>query len=518
MLTVTNLSIRTKQTKETLVRSVSFSVKNGEALGLIGESGSGKSMTSKCIMRLLNPRLFDLRGSVQWNGKDMLAMKLNELDGYRGKQVSMIPQNPMTAFAPMLKLGKQMELGFSLKGHRERTQFRGRLAAALADVNLSDAEKIINSYPHELSGGTLQRVMIALTILQRPELIIADEITTAVDAASEYLILNELEKLRRAGVSMIVVTHDFGVAARLCDRVAVMKDGEIVEEGKMREVFSDPQHEYTRQLVQASVLFQEGTMLKAEHITKQYQIPGGGHTVFDAVSDVSIELGNGGVTAIVGESGSGKSTLARVLSYVERPDGGRVFLDGLEVSACGRKELRAVRGKVQLVMQNALGSLDPHQSVVSILEEPLRLLFHMGAEERKQRCLELLDMARLERDTLRHRPGELSGGQQKRLCIARALAAQPQHIIFDESFSGLDVTLKKQVLDFLKELQTELQISFLVITHDLDTAMYMAGTIHVMRRGKIIETLEHPKSFSDFQEPYSQELVKAVRSKRRALQ
>lgn len=226
-------------------------------------------------------------------------------------------------------------------------------------------------------------------------------------------------------------------------------------------------------------------MLKAEHITKQYQIPGGGHTVFDAVSDVSIELGNGGVTAIVGESGSGKSTLARVLSYVERPDGGRVFLDGLEVSACGRKELRAVRGKVQLVMQNALGSLDPHQSVVSILEEPLRLL---------------------------------SGGQQKRLCIARALAAQPQHIIFDESFSGLDVTLKKQVLDFLKELQTELQISFLVITHDLDTAMYMAGTIHVMRRGKIIETLEHPKSFSDFQEPYSQELVKAVRSKRRALQ
>lgn len=185
-------------------------------------------------------------------------------------------------------------------------------------------------------------------------------------------------------------------------------------------------------------------MLKAEHITKQYQIPGGRHTVFDAVSDVSIELGNGGVTAIVGESGSGKSTLARVLSYVERPDGGRVFLDGLEVSACGRKEFHTVRGKVQLVMQNALGSLDPHQSVASILEEPLRLLFHMGTEERKQRCLELLDMARLERDTLRRRPDELSGGQQKRLCIARALAAQPQHIIFDESFSGLDVTLKNR--------------------------------------------------------------------------
>lgn len=259
-------------------------------------------------------------------------------------------------------------------------------------------------------------------------------------------------------------------------------------------------------------------MLKAEHITKQYQVPGGGHTVFDAVSDVSMELRDGSVTAIVGESGSGKSTLARVLSYVERPDSGRVFLDGLEVTACGRKDLRMVRGKVQLVMQNALGSLDPHQSVADILEEPLRLLYHMGTAERKRRCLELLDMARLERDTLRHRPDELSGGQQKRLCIARALAAQPQHIVFDESFSGLDVTLKKQVLDFLKELQAKLQISFLVITHDLDTAMYMADAIHVMRRGKIIETLEHPRSFSDFQEPYSQELVKAVRSKRRALQ
>ena len=172
-------------------------------------------------------------------------------------------------------------------------------------------------------------------------------------------------------------------------------------------------------------------MLKAEHVTKQYQVSGGGHTMFDAVSDVSMELKDGCVTAIVGESGSGKSTFARVLSYVERPDSGRVFLDSLEVTACGRKDLRTVRGKVQLVMQNALGSLDPHQSVAGILEEPLRLLFHMGIEERKRRCLELLDMARLERDMLRRRPDELSGGQQKRLCIARALAAQPQHIIFD---------------------------------------------------------------------------------------
>ena len=258
MLTVSNLSICTKRTKEVLVHSVSFSVGNGETLGLIGESGSGKSMTSKCIMKLLNPRLFDQTGSIQWNGREMLTVKMSELRDYRGRQISMIPQNPMTAFAPMLKLGKQVEMGFSLKGQTEKMAFRKRFAAALADVNLPDARKILGSYPHELSGGTLQRVMIALTLLQRPKLIIADEITTAVDAASEYLILNELEKLKKSGVSMIVVTHDFGVAAKICDRVAVMKNGEIIETGKTKDVFTKPQHEYTRQLVQASVLFQEG--------------------------------------------------------------------------------------------------------------------------------------------------------------------------------------------------------------------------------------------------------------------
>lgn len=259
-------------------------------------------------------------------------------------------------------------------------------------------------------------------------------------------------------------------------------------------------------------------MLRAKHITKQYKVPGDDHAVFDVVSDVSIQLKDGSVTSIVGESGSGKSTLARVLSYIEPPDKGQVFLDSLEVTACKKKELHAVRGNVQLVMQNALGSLDPHQSVTAILEEPLRLLFHMKAEERKRRCLELLDMSRLPQDILHRRPDELSGGQQKRLCIARALAAQPQHIIFDESFSGLDVTQKKQMLYFLQELQKELKLSFLIITHDMDTAMFMAGTIHVMRGGKIIETIECPKHFSDFQDPYSQELVKAVRSKRIALQ
>lgn len=259
-------------------------------------------------------------------------------------------------------------------------------------------------------------------------------------------------------------------------------------------------------------------MLKAEGIIKKYRIPGRKKDLLEALSGVSIELADNSITAIVGESGSGKSTLARILSYIERPDAGEITLDDLTVTGAKMKTLQKVRGKVQLVMQDAASSLDPHQNVSEILNEPLRLLLHMKNEARKKRMKELLDMTRLGTDVLDRHPDELSGGQQKRLCVARALATYPQHIIFDESFSGLDVTLKKQMLDLLQELRIELKLSYLIITHDLDIAMYMADTIHVMRFGKIIETVDNPQSFSDFREAYSNELVKAALSKRQALQ
>ncbi|MBR3629069.1 MAG: ABC transporter ATP-binding protein [Oscillospiraceae bacterium] len=258
MLKVNGLEITARSTKERLVKGISFEVGKGETLGLIGESGSGKSLTSKAVMGLLNRRIFKVNGSIKWNGQEMLVRTARMPKGYRGQQIAMITQNPMTAFAPMIKLGKQIEMGFELKSRNAKQTFYEQLDSALKSVNLSDMKKILSSYPDELSGGMLQRVMIAITLLKKPELISADECTTAVDAASEYMILNRLEEQRKKGMSMIVITHDFGVAARLCDRVAVMRSGSIIEQGKTLDVFRSPQSEYTHELAAASVLFREG--------------------------------------------------------------------------------------------------------------------------------------------------------------------------------------------------------------------------------------------------------------------
>ncbi len=259
-------------------------------------------------------------------------------------------------------------------------------------------------------------------------------------------------------------------------------------------------------------------MLKAIDVTKKFRISGTKEKrVFEAVSNVSIEIAEECVCVLVGESGSGKSTLARMLSYIENPTSGTVYLDETLVSSRRRDALRPLRGVVQLVMQDAESSLDPRQTVSAILDEPLKLLCAMPADTRESRKRELLDMVNLSGDFMRKRPDEISGGQQKRICIARALAARPKYILFDESFSGLDVTLRKQILDLLRELKQKLKISYLIITHDLDTAMYMADVIHVMKDGQIIETVESPKAFADFKSPYANELVKALLSKRQAL-
>ncbi len=257
MLEVKDLSISVRDTGETLVKSLSFTVEQGRALGLVGESGSGKSMSCKAILGLLNPRLFAIKGSIRWKGTELLTAHDKTTSAIRGREIGMITQNPMSAFAPMLRLGKQIEMGYVLRSSKERETFRRNFSAALGTMKLRDFTKIMNSYPDEFSGGMLQRVMIANVMLQKPELLICDECTTAVDAVSETIILRELQKLNSQGMAMIIVTHDFGVAARLTRQVAVMKAGEIIETGETLQVFHSPRHPYTKQLTEASVLFKE---------------------------------------------------------------------------------------------------------------------------------------------------------------------------------------------------------------------------------------------------------------------
>lgn len=258
MLKIEDLSVRIRETGKVLVDNVSFQVEDGESFAIIGESGSGKSMTSKTIMGLLNFHKFDVSGYITWKEAKYSLKDDRAIANYRGKEICMIPQNPMTAFAPMIKLGKQIEMETYLKSKTDKIQFHEMMRETLRQVNLLDYDKIVNSYPAELSGGMLQRIMIAMAMLHNPQFIIADEITTAVDAVNEFQIINELEKLRNKGISMIVITHDFGVAARLCSSVAVMKDGVFVEQGDLVQVFKNPQHEYTKKLVDSSILFQEG--------------------------------------------------------------------------------------------------------------------------------------------------------------------------------------------------------------------------------------------------------------------
>ena len=499
LLEVKDLSIYFGPRK--VVDNVSFSLDAGEKLALVGESASGKTVTALSTLRLIeNARL---AGSIRFQDKDVLAMSDPELRDMRGRDIAVIFQEPMTALNPIYTVGDQIVESLVLHTPLRGAQAWAEAVAAMRRVGIDDAERRARSYPHQLSGGQRQRAMIAMALACSPKLLIADEPTTALDVAIRLQILQLLEDLRaQAGMALLLITHDLNLVRRFADRVAVMEKGVMVEQGRTADVIERPQHPYTQKLVHSRPDRTvgppgSGTIVTARHVQVAYptQLPGirgwfkSGQ--FIAVQDISFDLAPGETLGIIGESGSGKTTLAlAVLGLVAAQ--GDIRIDGKQwADRAGRRNLRR---EIQVVFQDPLSSLSPRLTIEQIVGEGLEIHEpQLGEAQRRERILAaLLDVGLTEggraEPLLSRYPHEFSGGQRQRIAIARALIVQPKVVVLDEPTSALDVTIQKQVLELLAELQKKYRLSYILVTHDIDVVRAMAHRVMVMKDSRIVES------------------------------
>jgi peptide/nickel transport system ATP-binding protein len=508
------------------VEDMTLSVHPNEIVCLVGESGSGKSMTAHAVLGLLPPGVGVASGRIAFRGTDLTALDPAALRRVRGGDIAMIFQEPLSALNPLHRVGRQIAESLEVHaGGVSRADGRGRVEALLADVGLPDPPVLARSYPFQLSGGQRQRVMIAMALANDPALLLADEPTTALDVTTQRQVLDLIRKIqaeRRMGV--LFITHDFGVVADLADRVVVMREGRIVEEGAGRTVLRAPAHPYTRTLIEAvpgrrpvaagpaATAAPADPILAVERLRKTFVTRQG---LFrpprrvNAVDDVSFAVGAGETVAIVGESGSGKSTLGRIILRLADPDGGSMRFAGEEVGALRGEALRAYRRKVQIVFQDPFASLNPRQKVGdAIARGPMA--FGAPRAEAEATARRLLGRVGLDPSAAARFPHEFSGGQRQRIAIARALALEPRMLVADEAVSALDVSVQAQVLALLAELKREFGLTLLFITHDLRVAAEIADTILVMRRGRIVERGTPAALFSAPADPYTRELLAAV--------
>ena len=513
-----------------VVHGVSFEIDEGETLALVGESGSGKSTTAHALLGLLPAGGRVDGGTVVLGDLDISGWSDRALRGIRGAEIGLVPQDPTTSLDPVRPVGAQVEEILRLHGHRDRRSRRARAIELLDRVGIDDPGLRARQYPHELSGGMRQRVLIATAIALRPRLLIADEPTSALDATVQRKVLDLLDELQREeGTSILLVTHDLGVAADRAARLVVLKDGRIVEQGRSEEVLAAPTDPYTRQLLADAPAFTTGFRrpdappflrdaaavaaenpyaIVADGLVKEFRVAGCER--FRAVDDVSFRVRRGTTHALVGESGSGKTTTARLVTRFHQPDAGTIDVAGEDVTHAKREQLRELRRRVQLVYQNPFASLDPRQQIADIVAEPLQN-FRVGSRaERRERAIALLDRVSLPADVARRTPRELSGGQRQRVAIARALAIDPEVVVLDEAVSALDVTVQARILELLTSLQAELGLTYLFISHDLAVVRRISHTVSVMRRGRIVEEGQTEDLFRDPQHEYTGELLAAV--------
>ncbi len=525
LLEISNLSISfgIDDREVKAVRGVSFDIGKGETVALVGESGSGKSVTALSTIQLLPyPMAHHPSGSIRFNGEELVGANEDTLRRIRGNRIGMIFQEPMTSLNPLHNLEKQIGEVLFLHKKLDRVAARARVLDLLKQVGLRDAESRLQAYPHQLSGGQRQRVMIAMALANDPDLLIADEPTTALDVTIQAQILALLKELQqKRGMSMLLITHDLGIVRKVADRVCVMTDGKIVEQGDTAEIFNNPQHDYTQHLLAAEPKGKPATaaadapvVVEAKNLKIWFPIKRGvlrkvvGH--IKAVDGVSVEVREGHTVGVVGESGSGKTTLAMGLLRLERSEGQISFL-GQSIQGKSWKELRPLRSEMQIVFQDPYGSLSPRMSVGQIIEEGM--LIHMPKltfDERRQLIAETLVEVGLDPETQDRYPHEFSGGQRQRISIARAMVLRPRLVVLDEPTSALDMSVQAQIVDLLRDLQQKHKLAYLFISHDLKVVRALADDVLVMRNGKVVEQGSAAKIFDDPVEDYTKALLKAA--------
>ncbi len=507
------------------VKDVSFTLHRGQTIALVGESGSGKSVTARAVMRLLSKRARVSEGtSILYDGKDMARLPQSQMRFLRGNRLSMIFQEPMSSLNPVYKIGTQLAEVLRIHNKISKAAAWARAIELLAEVQIPDPEARINQYPHQLSGGQRQRVMIAMALANNPDVLIADEPTTALDVTVQAEILNLIKALKaKTGMAVILITHDLTVVRQFADHVYVMQHGVVREHGATEQVFTNPQHPYTKRLLGAEPKGQanaldvgQDTVLSGKDVRVTYTLRKGGvfrgtYSQLQAVDGLSLTLKRGETLGLVGESGSGKTTFGQALLRLNKLDGGEVSFLGERIDTHTRAQMKPLRSRMQIVFQDPFASLNPRMSVRQIIEEGLIVNgIGTGAKDRLARVQQALRDAGMPDTILNRFPHEFSGGQRQRLAIARAIALEPEFILLDEPTSALDLSVQAQIIDLLRQLQRDRGLSYVFISHDLKVVRALCHRVIVMQNGKIVEqgpvqdVLERPTT------EYTKRLVRAA--------
>ncbi|HEV2560117.1 MAG TPA: ABC transporter ATP-binding protein [Microvirga sp.] len=523
VLSVRDLNVRFRTGDGILhaVKGISLDVQPGETVAIVGESGSGKSQTMMSVMGLLASNGW-AEGSVKYRGEELVGLKPDKLNRYRGSKLTMIFQEPMTSLDPLYRIGDQLALPLTAHGGLSKAEARKRSIELLELVRIPEPARRLDSYPHELSGGQRQRVMIAMALANNPDVLIADEPTTALDVTVQARILELLADLqKRLGMSIVFITHDLGVVRRFADRTYVMRSGEVVESGTTADLFAAPKHPYTRMLIDAEprgrkepVPASAPVVLEARNIQVTFNLKGGflgkGAHVLRAVDDVSLTVRAGETVGIVGESGSGKSTLGRAILRLQ-PAAGLVRFEDRNLMPLDRAGMRPLRRRLQVVFQDPFGSLSPRMTAGEIVTEGL--LVHEPAisrRERDRRAIQAFEEVRLDPAWRNRYPHEFSGGQRQRIAIARAMILHPKLVILDEPTSALDRSVQKEVVDLLRDLQKAHGLAYVFISHDLAVVRALSDEILVMKSGKVVERGTAESIFERPREAYTRDLIAAA--------